>query len=230
MERLKSMPLIFRIGYILILILAVIGLVYSMINRSVPVSDNPNQQLIYGDGWGITGIRSIRTSHITHVKATDRHVFFAYSQDNLVDAYSYDGTFLFSIMTRDAQNGGVSIWCTDHLLYLQPKLGDILVFNGTEFIESITYDELQIRGVRDSETNPVTVDFENVCSIDEEGNKHVLFSTPEEIKRNWPLFKFGTYDDRGYYGLMLAVFLSIWISFWIYHRKKSKSQKFPNLY
>lgn len=230
MIKVKDMPLAVRVVFMVFFSIAIIGWIISLINQSAPVSDNPTQKSIYGDGWGITGIRSTRSSHISHIKATDQYIFFAYSQDNWVDAYSYDGAFQFSILTRDSQNGLVSIWCTDDLLYLKPKSGDILVFNGTEFIESITNDELKARGVRNSERNTVTVDREYVYSIDEAGKTHILFSTPEEIQRTWPVIKFGTYDDRIYSTVNLVGFLSIWLGLFIYVRRKSQKEKFPNLY
>lgn len=183
MDRLKNIPLFFRIGYVFVLIIAFIGLIGGLMNKSVPVPDNPNQQPIYGDGWGITGIRDSRPSLFREVKATDVLVFFGYS-DCIVDAYDYDGEFQFSILTRDSQNGAVSIWCVNDMLYLRPKTGDILIFRGTEFVGTITHEGAMEQGIFQSETNVVTVNREYVYRMDETGNQTILFATPEEIVRN----------------------------------------------
>lgn len=215
MEKLKEKPWFQFLYFGVLITLSIILMIYQSINADVPVSDNPEQMPIYGEEWGITGIRGARTTHFYEIKATDKHVFFAYFDENIVDAYSYDGTFQFSILTRDAKNGGVSITCIDDTLYLSPKTGDILVFRGTEFLETVTRREAIERGIFKSDTYPVTVDREYVYSIDENGNKQILFPTLEEVQRNWPLLDFGPTINLMIYRIMaLASVIFVLIMFY----------------
>ena len=147
-------------------------------------SDNPDQEPIYGDGWGITGVRGERTSVITHIHGTDELIYFAYNAEPYIDAYDLKGNFRYTIQLPGAARGGVDLECRDGILIANSETDVIYLFRGTEFLESMDRDQARERGLLPDYRNesPYVLTKTHVTRADGEE----LFELPEELARNLP--------------------------------------------
>ena len=146
-------------------------------------SDNPDQEPIYGDGWGITGVRGARSSMITHINGTDELIYFTYNGKPYIDAYDLSGEYQYTIQLPDARNGAVSIDCRDGILIADSKDNGIYLFQGTELLERMDYDEARQRGlipVWGSTDSEYRLTRTHVVRADGEE----LFELPVELAKN----------------------------------------------
>lgn len=162
-------------------------------SRGCPdASDNPEQEIMIGDGWWISGQRGARRGLFDRCEGTDDLIYFCYSGEDMVDAYDLDGEYQFTINLPDAQNGGLLIDCVDDLLIADAANSDVFVFRGSELVEKLDYKAARERGYRASSFDTESryaITRTHVVSVDGEDLTE-LFELPEEIRVNLPLVTF----------------------------------------
>ena len=162
-------------------------------SRGCPdASDNPDQEAVIGDGWGISGQRGARRGLFDRCEGTDDLIYFCYSGEDMVDAYDLSGEYQFTINLPDAQNGGLLIDCVEDLLIADAANSDVFVFRGSELVEKLDYQAARERGYRASSFDTESryaITRTHVVSVDGEDLTE-LFELPEEIRVNLPLVTF----------------------------------------
>lgn len=95
----------------------------------------------------ISHVKGQRTASIVDYDATDDYFFLAYSEKlALVDAYSMNGEYAFSIIFDFRRNGSISLRCEDNYLYVYTKYGNVFIFEGERCVEAIEADSASGRG------------------------------------------------------------------------------------
>lgn len=156
-------------------------------------SDNPDQEMIVGDGWSITGQRGARRGLFDRCEGTDELVYFCYSGMDLIDAYDLEGAYQFTIDLPDARNGLTLIDCVEDLLIVNPALGrEVILFRGRELVGKMDVEAAREQGYKatsyDKESR-YAITRTHVVSVDGEDLTE-LFELPEEIRVNLPLVTF----------------------------------------
>lgn len=173
-------------------------------------SDNPNQQTIVGDGWGISGERGDRNSGVGRIKGTDELIYITYSQEPYIDVYDLTGAFQYSIRLPDSQNGIVLMDCRDGLLIAEAKGTnssghDIFVFRDTELVESMDHSEATKRGLAPSfydEESDYRLTLTHVTRAD----GTMLFELPPELAKNMPKYLMTEEQEQVLKILVLVLF------------------------
>lgn len=197
-----------------VILLSAFLLVFALTSsRGCPdASDNPEQELIVGDGWTITGQRGARGETFYQCEGTDELVYFGYFFSDVVDAYDLSGEYQYTIHLPDAQNGGLLINCQDDLLIAAAANGDVFVFRGTELLEKLDHKTARERGYRASSVDRdsrYAITRTHVVSADGEE----LFELPPEIRENLTWDMFLTEPQRKITEvLFLVLFSAAWLT------------------
>ena len=184
MENRKIPPIVF--------IFIVIMLWIMNIPKVGDASDSLYQENLSGLGWRISDVREGRNEAFWKCDATLDTVYFCYFDGCYIDAYNVKGEYQYTITLNDSQNGGTSIYCTDDLLYAKSKSNDVFVFDGTNMLEKITYDEAMELGCYFMNLeSEVYVSEDSVYRVLEDGRQEFLFALPEEVRKTMTYFDYG---------------------------------------
>ena len=175
-----------------LIILWVVLWCMTFIPKVSDASDNPNQEKLYGPGWYISGVRGERNEAFWKCDATFDTVYFCYFDGCYIDAYNTLGEYQYTITLNNSRNGGTSIHCTDELLYAKSKENDVFVFDGTNMLKQITYDEASALGCYFMDLkSSVYVSKEGIYRILENGEREFLYALPEEVAKTMSYFDYG---------------------------------------
>ena len=179
-------------------------------------SDNPNQQTILGEGWSITGERGIRSSEVSRIRGTEELIYITYSQEPYIDVYDLSGSFLYSILLPDSQNGMVLIDCRDGMLIAAAKGRnadghDVFLFRGQELVESMDYSQASARGLKPSLYDQES-DYLLTLTHATRADGTVLFELPPEIAENMPKFLLTDGQEQVAKVLVLVLFAVFWLT------------------
>lgn len=217
----------------IILMCAAVALFLLTMIRSYPdASDNPDQEMIRGENWSISGQRGERRELIHQCEGTSALIYFSYAHTACIDAYDHSGQYRFTISVPDAEKGILTIDCGEDLLYAKAATGDVFIFRGTELIESMDRQTAKARGYRISDLNNESgyaITRTHVVRVEGEALTE-LFPLPEEIRENLPIVTL-TPDQSGVIRNMLLVgFVIAWAAVagysirgvWLGFRKKKR--------
>lgn len=211
-----------------LLIIAFVVLWFMMlIPKVADASDNPNQENLSGLGWSISGVRGERNEAFWKCDATSDTVYFCYYDGCYIDAYNTLGGYQYTITLNNSQNGGTSIHCTEEILYAKSKENDVFVFDGTNMLKQITYDEARALGCYFMDLkSSVYVSKEGVYRILENGEHEFMFALPEEVIKTMSYFDYGDRltKNRLYAAATLIPFLLAGV-FLIVRNRKDNSRK-----
>ena len=99
-----------------------------------------------GSKYSIIYDNGIRHGSMNDYDATNKYVYFAYSEhQSLVDVFNDKGDYLFSIQFVDQAKGVISIRCMDDFLFVSLKNGAVLVFDEATLISE--YDKSAAREI-----------------------------------------------------------------------------------
>lgn len=179
-------------------------------------SDNPNQQNILGEGWGITGERGIRNSKVTKIEGTEELIYITYSGKPYIDVYDLTGAFRYTIQLPDSQNGAVSIDCRDGILIADAKGRnadghDVFLFRGEELVGSMDHDQAREQGfvpIWNDQESDYLLTLTHVTRAD----GTVLFELPPEIAENMPKFLLTDGQEQVAKVLVLILFAVFWLT------------------
>lgn len=140
--------------------------------------------------WVICYQQGTRTSDFYRYAATDDYLYFSYSKHNCVDVYDTEGTFLYSILFPERQNGCISVRSEDNRAYICDKDNILYIFSGTEEAGRMDYDTAVEKGYdflwSDDNEPQITVDGRRISWLDETGNVMKQIPTPAAIKNTLP--------------------------------------------
>lgn len=178
-------------------------------------SDNPEQEVIVGDGWTITGQRGARRGVFDRCEGTDELIYFCYSGEDLIDAYNLEGRYQFTIDLPDARNGLALIDCVEDLLIVRPALSrEVILFRGRELVGKMDVDTAREQGYK-----ATSYDRESIYAITRthvvrvEGEELTeLFELPEEIRVNLPLITLTTEQEDVLRNVLLVGAVIAWIA------------------
>lgn len=177
---------------VLLIAICVVLLFLMFIPKVADAPDNSNQETIYGSGWWITGVRGERNEAFWKCDATLDTVFFCYFNGCYIDAYNLQGEYQYTITLNDSSNGGISIHCTDELLYAKSKENDVFVFDGIRMIERISRAEARELGcLFGNLESSVYVTKDSVYRVLENEEHEFLFALPEEVIKTMSYFDYG---------------------------------------
>lgn len=189
--------------------------------RKVEASDNQNQQTIYYKDYYITGERDERHG-FGDVEGTDNNFYVLNGQT--VDVYDYQGNYHYSLgFTALARKGGTRIVCSSDTLYVSTKDNKIHAFRGTEYLGTISREELhQVYETLPSESR-IFVARDGMYKRRENGEAEYLCPLPEVLAQSMPpiIISAQTNTILGY--IFLALFFLAWggfgLTFLIHWRK-----------
>lgn len=200
-----------------VILLSAFLLVFALTSsRGCPdASDNPEQEVIVGDGWTITGQRGARRGLFDQCEGTDELIYFCYSGEDLVDAYDLNGAYQFTIDLPDARNGLAQIDCVDDLLVVDPAQGrEVLLFRGPELVGKMDDQAAREQGYQatsyDRESR-YAITRTHVVSVEDEELTEV-FELPEEIWVNLPLITLTTEQEDVLRKVLLVGAVMAWIA------------------
>lgn len=209
---------------ILILLVFVI-LCISAIPKVQDASDNPEQEVLYGDGWSITGIRAERGETFHKCDATDDMVYFSYTKGWYIDAYNNQGEYQYTIMLRTSQNGSVGIHCTEDLLYVRSKDGTVFVFDGTDMVETLTSEQAGERGCYFLDMDGrAYVSEDYIYRVNSDGEWTGVCPIPEDVAANMSFFAYGDRQTKNILRFALTI-LPLIIVFIFMLPKRGKKEK-----
>ena len=201
-----------RLVYVICVILALMSSFCSKPDGS----DNPNQATIYGDGWGITGVRGQRSSGVGRIDGTKELIYITYSQEPYIDVYDLTGAFQYTIMLPDSQNGVVAIDCRDGMLIAAAKGNnskghDVFLFRGTELVDSMDYDQALEQGyvpIWDDRVSDYLLTKTHVILASGEE----LFKLPPELAENMPMIVLNEQQEQLMKIPLLVGFAALFLS------------------
>lgn len=120
--------------------------------------------------------------------ATDSLVFFSYSEQNAcVDAFTYDGTYQFTISLAYRDRGSVAIRCINNLLYISSKYGNVFIYDGTQLVEQLTQEQAQEQGLTLSwfqkRTVPIRLSFFKIYRYSDNGEVISKITLPATVRK-----------------------------------------------
>lgn len=111
-----------------------------------------------------------RSAQITQVDVTEEYIYFAYSADDVVAVYDWNGNYQYSFSFFGDTNGGLSIRCHDGLLYVQDRLHNEYLFQGEALVTKYDATESTYSYGWHHETRYVSIRYDNHKVYDLEGN------------------------------------------------------------
>ena len=178
---------------------------------SLDGSDNPEQQTIFGDLWRVTGVRQERNSQVDGIDGTDELIYVEYVAEPYIDVYDLSGAFQYTIHLPNAQRGGLRMECRDGILIAQSETDTIFLFRGTEFIESMDYDQAKERGLLPQYDRSRPYRLTPTHVVREDGEE--LFELPPELAENLQRRVFlEAKQIRVVDILVLGGFAAVWLS------------------
>lgn len=118
-----------------------LGIIVSSAIQTEPTSDDLNEN------YAISYAKSKRFESIVDYDATNNYVFFAYSEKTaVVDAYSMNGDYAFSIIFGFREKGSISIRCESNYLYVFTKYGNVFVFENDHCVKAINASSASEQG------------------------------------------------------------------------------------
>lgn len=140
--------------------------------------------------WVICYQQGSRNSDFYQFDATDTHLYFSYSEYSCVDVYDIQGTFLYSIIFPDRQNGSVNVRCEDNQAYICSKFDTLYIFEDIEEVERMDCDTAREKGFDFFwfyDNKPIiTVDRNWISWYDESGEITKQIATPSAIRKTIP--------------------------------------------
>lgn len=216
----------------LLMILCIVLWFAMSVPKVADASDNPNQEILSGSGWYISGVRGERDEGFWKCDATRDTVYFCYFTGSYIDAYNMQGEYQYTISLHySSRNGGTSICCMDNLLYAKSRDHDVFVFDGTNMLKKITSDEARELGCYFLNLeSAVYVSKDSVYRILENGEQEFLFALPEEVMKTMSYFDYGDIltKNRIYAVVTLIPFLLLG-AFAIYRGRRDRSRSVKKL-
>ncbi len=165
----------------------------------------------------VSHAKGVRESSICDYDATDDYVFFAYAEKiAVVDAYTKDGVFSFSLEFDFNKNGALSLRCEDGLLYVLSKKGNVFVFSGENIISQYTYEAARSLGYNwqwfEGKTRNIKFSGGQVIALDSEGIYTKCVPIPFDVI--WSFYST--------YSIYAAIGFALILTFW---RKSSKKAR-----
>lgn len=140
--------------------------------------------------WVVCYQQGKRTSSFFQYDATTECIYFSYSKHSCVDVYDMNGSFLYSFIFPDKQNGGICVRCEGNQVYISTKDNDLYIFEGIEEIDRMDYDKATEKGFDfywfyDNNSH-ITVDNTWIRWHDNSGEVVKEAKTPTVIKQTIP--------------------------------------------
>lgn len=142
------------------------------------------------DTWVICYQQGIRTSNFYQYDATSEYIYFSYSKHDCVDVYDTNGTYLYSFLFPERQNGSVSVRCENEQVYIGTKDNILYIFAGVEEVERMNGDTAKEKGFDffwfyDNEPH-ITVDQKWISWHDDSGEVVRQITVPIVIRETIP--------------------------------------------
>lgn len=140
--------------------------------------------------WVVCYQQGARTSNFYQYDATNEYIYFSYSKHSCVDVYDKTGTFLYTFLFPERQNGGVSVRCENDKVYISTKDNILYIFSGVEEVEHMDYDTAAEKGYDffwfyNNEPH-ITVEQKWIYWHDDGGNVVNQIATPSVVSETIP--------------------------------------------
>lgn len=181
------------------LILVVVMMLFTILPCYTLASNTPENELserelrIYAtehQTWVLSDQQGSRNSDFYQYDATDTRLYFSYSEYSCVDVYDLEGTFLYSLVFPNRENGSVNVRCENNLAYISSKDNILYIFSDRVETENMDYDTARKEGYDFywfNENDPsMTVDDYHISWYDESGALIKQIQTPSVIQQTMP--------------------------------------------
>ena len=176
--------------------------------RTVDADDNPDQQTINYQDYYITGQRGTRRG-FDEVDGTDEYFYILIG--NTVDAYDHQGNYKHSLVfTVQRQNGGTSMVCSPDILYVSTKDNQIHAFLGTEYLGTVTREELDHLPAFLETEGRIYVAKSGMYKAAENGEPEYLCPLPETLAKAMPRIPVGAELQRNIMLVLAVLCMVVW--------------------
>ena len=188
--------------------------------RTVEANDNPDQPTIYYKDYYITGTRRTRRG-FDEMDGTDAYFYVLIG--NKVDAYDHQGNYDHTLVfTVQRQNGGTSIVCSPDTLYVSTKDNTIHAFRGTEYLGTVTREEIDYLPAFYLTEGRVYAAMNGIYKAVENDDPQYICPLPETLAKAMPIIPVPAELARNVGLVVIAVFMVFWfgnIGYFAWKRK-----------
>ena len=176
--------------------------------RTVDADDNPDQQTVYYQDYYITGNRSTRRG-FDEADGTDDYFYLLIG--NKVDAYDHQGNYDHTLVfTVQRQNGGTSMVCSSDTLYVSTKDNTVHAFRGTEYLGTVTREELNDLPAFLETEGRIYVAKNGIYKACANGGAEYLCPLPDTLARAMPRIPLGAGFTRNISLVVAILFFVVW--------------------
>lgn len=144
---------------------------FRYVNNTIAMNQNAAKIPIAARGSYVVFHNELnRSAQITQVDVTEEYIYFAYSTDDVVAVYDWDGNYQYSFAFAGDTNGGMSIRCEDELLYVQDRVHNEYIFQGETLVKEYDAVESTYSYGWHQETRDISIRYDNYKVYDLEGN------------------------------------------------------------
>ncbi len=143
-----------------------------------------------------------RDAVLTDYDATQEYIFLAFDDALVVDAYTWDGQYQFTLASPYAQNGVLMIQCKEGLLYISSRTDNVSVYDGKTLIQELDHKDEAYPSSWWFHEPAELVELQNDGIYSREDGQKRL-TVPGEVREPWMAFLFA--------GLLILMYVLSWI-------------------
>lgn len=184
-----------RIALLFFFFLSVIGLIFLpykvyALDNAYETEREARKQANENHAWVLSEFQGTRNGPFYQYDSTSQYLYFSYSDDNCVDVYDTEGTFLYCIILPDQQNGSVGVRCNKEEVYISSKDNTVYILQGKTEVAQLSSDDAVEKGFDFfwfyENTPRIKVDFHHILTFDGDGNIIKQIETPRMVAQTIP--------------------------------------------